>query len=172
MTLHGAIFLINEYSDSFLQWLPSPLREFGVFLSSAPPKVIQGPEDFSVNVGETIHISCIIDGLPSPSVTWATAEKTISPDDKYIIEIVDDTVTLIIKDATLEDTTSYTLNLENPVGTATFTVNVTVLGEYCSLQAVPTSLVYSFHVIQWQYVHVLTIYFQNCPLKELLLSLL
>jgi hypothetical protein len=90
--------------------------------------VVQGPEDFTVTVGDTIYISCLIDGLPRPSATWATTEKTITPNDKYEIQVIDDTVTLIIKDATLADTSSYTLHLENPVGTADFSVNVTVLG--------------------------------------------
>ena len=98
-------------------------------LLAAPPRIISGPDDFGVTVGDTIHVSCIIDGLPSPSITWATAEKTISPDDKYSVEVIDNTVTLVIRDATLLDTTAYTLTLENTVGTATFCVNVTVLGE-------------------------------------------
>ena len=81
-----------------------------------------------VTVGDTITITCVIDGFPSPSVTWATTEKTITPDDRYSVEIVNDTVTLVLKDATLNDTTAYTLTLENTAGIATYTVNVTVLG--------------------------------------------
>ena len=98
-------------------------------LLPVPPRILSGPDDFVVTVGDTINISCVIDGLPEPSITWATAEKTITPDDKYSIEVIDNTVTLVIKDATLVDDTTYTLTLENPAGTATYSVHVTVLGE-------------------------------------------
>jgi hypothetical protein len=79
-------------------------------------------------VGEDIHISCYFIGQPQPSVTWFTGEHTITPNDHYKIETVNDCTTLTIKQPDVTESADFTLVLENPAGKATHTVTLDVLG--------------------------------------------
>lgn len=100
------------------------------FVLPVPPKITSGPDDFSVMKGEDIHITCLFLSMPLPSVTWTQVDKTIKPSDKYEIEVTDQSTTLIVRNATEEDAAQFTLTLENPYGSDTFSVNVTVIGRY------------------------------------------
>ncbi len=100
-----------------------------MYFVTVPPRVLSGPEPFTVTRGENIEITCNITGIPPPEVMWFSAEQTITPGDRYDIITTTETTTLIIKESVVEDTTEYTLKLENPAGSDTFTVQVTVIGE-------------------------------------------
>ena len=106
--------------------------------------MVNGPENFSVNVGEDINITCLITGIPAPKVTWYQAQKTIRADKRYRVETTNESATLTVGKATLKDSAEFTLKLQNPAGSDKFTVKVDVVGEYSHVMG---------SCLKWPWVH-------------------
>ena len=97
------------------------------FLNTVKPRIISGPEFIEVTEPETVTITYKYEGLPQPTVTWYFGEKTLPlPSDRYRVETTMDTATLVIPQSVVEDTASYTIQLENPLGTDKRITNVKV----------------------------------------------
>ena len=93
-------------------------------LSTVPAKIVQAPDTLTIEEGQELIITCLIQGLPQPKATWYKAEKVIKPSKKYVIETTSETATLRLPKPTVQDSASYTLKLENPVGKDSATINV------------------------------------------------
>ncbi len=91
--------------------------------------MVSGPNEMDIMQGDTVEITCSFTGLPTPSATWMFAEKTITPNEKYSVELAYDTITLTIRDVQTIDAAVYTLVVENIVGKATHQVSVLVSGK-------------------------------------------
>ena len=102
--------------------------KFTVFFALAPPKITKAPSKVETSVGEDVHITCHFIGKPVPTVTWYCGEQTIVPNEHYQIDTVSDCTTLTIKRPEINESTNYTLLLENPVGKTSHFVTLDVLG--------------------------------------------
>ncbi|KAJ8319891.1 hypothetical protein KUTeg_001478 [Tegillarca granosa] len=96
--------------------------------AQAPALITESPEIVKAKEGETISITCKIEGHPAPTVTWAADGTVVPQDEHHLVEVTPDTVTLNIPHSTVEDTATYTLSVENPLGTDQKSVSVTVAG--------------------------------------------
>ena len=96
-----------------------------------PPRILSGPENFSVAQDDNVSITCMIEGIPHPTATWYKNQQLIPIGDRYRSEATLDSVTLTFPKAEVEDEAEYTLTVQNPVGRDTFTVSVTVIGGFC-----------------------------------------
>ena len=112
-------------------------------------EVPEGKRDFPVgdgspvtmNIGDnvtaasdtTITIRCPVSGTPTPSVTWEKDEVEIVEGEKFSITSNN---SLVIKEATVEDSAKYTCRLRSIVGTDSGLSNVKILGEYYQVVAV------------------------------------
>ena len=90
--------------------------------------MVSGPEDITAPEGTDVEITCMTMGMPRPTSTWYRAGTAIEIDKTYQLDTTADSTTLLIKEAQLDHTDTYTLKLENPAGEDSYTVNVTVTG--------------------------------------------
>lgn len=44
------------------------------------PTIIGNPENQTTNIGETIEVSCIANGIPSPLITWFKNNESLIED--------------------------------------------------------------------------------------------
>ncbi|XP_031784410.1 obscurin isoform X4 [Nasonia vitripennis] len=80
------------------------------------PKITKRMESFSVQSEETINMSVQIQGSPVPEVSWYKDNKRILESDRTrISKEADDTYTLTIKSACLEDSGSYSIIAKNEI---------------------------------------------------------
>ncbi|ESO99767.1 hypothetical protein LOTGIDRAFT_141570, partial [Lottia gigantea] len=91
-------------------------------------RIVDAPKSVSVQEGQSVSITCKIEGIPAPTATWTIKDKPVSSDDRHLINLTPDTVTLTIPKAVVEDTAVYTLKISNPSGTDDVSVEVTITG--------------------------------------------
>lgn len=46
--------------------------------SMAPPKFTQGLKDLAINDGESLVLTCYVQGDPEPQITWSKNSKVLS----------------------------------------------------------------------------------------------
>lgn len=90
--------------------------------------MVSGPDDITVPEGTDVEITCMTMGTPQPTSTWYRAGTAIEMGKTFQIDTTTDSSTLLIKEAQLDHSDTYTLKLENPAGEDSYTVNVTVTG--------------------------------------------
>lgn len=94
------------------------------------PKVEGKPADVTCLLGETAKLNVKFSAVPKPNITWHKADGTeVKPDSR--IQIINDDngqSTLVINDATAQDTQPYTARATNKVGSVDAKVNLTVKG--------------------------------------------
>ncbi|XP_076248599.1 peroxidasin [Calliopsis andreniformis] len=78
------------------------------------PRIMTGPQDVEVRIGGTITFTCEVVGNPTPEIKWMRDSNEVSPDgDRYIIQ---DDGTLVITDATEQDTGEYECLAKSEMG--------------------------------------------------------
>ena len=93
------------------------------------PRILSGPETLSVKETESITITYNISaGQPTATATWMKVEETITANEKFVIDVTTETVSLTIKDAKPDDASMYTLKLENETASVTYSTTLTVIG--------------------------------------------
>ncbi|KRY50894.1 Twitchin [Trichinella britovi] len=94
----------------------------------AAPKITEIPENVTVLEGETALVSCSVQGNPVPTFRWMKAGREVLPGGRYkhLTHTDNNTVTLVIGKAKLEDEDAYDLIAENEHGTDQATIKVFV----------------------------------------------
>jgi hypothetical protein len=75
-----------------------------------------------------VAIVCKIEGVPFPKLSWTVEDKELVPDQRHLLEAIDDTVVLKIPQCTADDEAIYVLKVENPAGSDTVAIPVKVEG--------------------------------------------
>lgn len=87
-----------------------------------------GVRDITVKAGEDFSIHVPYVGFPKPTATWLANDKELNESDSRIFpKLTDDAASIIVKNAKRSDTGQYRLQLKNPSGFDTATLNVRVL---------------------------------------------
>lgn len=74
-------------------------------------------------------ITCDIEGTPVPTATWTCDDKPLETDDRHLVEVTPTSVTLTMPDSTGPVSAVYTLKVENPFGTDSVSIKLTIIGE-------------------------------------------
>lgn len=106
---------------------------FASYCLVVPARILSSPSAVSLDEGETITLSCNIDGIPAPTATWSCNGVPVVNDDRHEIKITPDTVTLIIPKSQESDSATYTLNVDNDIGSDNVHVTVTIKGRFGSM---------------------------------------
>lgn len=91
-----------------------------------PPEILEPLKSISVREGDTIILSTVITGNPTPTVTWYKNGKPIT---KPKPKKDGNTYSLTITNCTKEDSAEYTVKAVNELGTIESTALVTVEGK-------------------------------------------
>lgn len=93
-----------------------------------PQMDLGGVRDITVRAGEDFSIHVPYVGFPKPTATWF-ANDTVLDDKNGRVhhQLADDFATLVVKNSKREDSGQYRLQLRNPCGYDTATINVRVL---------------------------------------------
>lgn len=94
------------------------------------PTVIQNPiNSILVNISSRFELSCQIDGIPTPNITWWKNNQTIIS--SQFVSNLNGTSTLIIDNALVSDTAKYNCRGENIYGIIyTSEAKVTILCKF------------------------------------------
>ncbi|XP_076845293.1 leucine-rich repeats and immunoglobulin-like domains protein 1 isoform X2 [Brachyhypopomus gauderio] len=112
------------------------------------PHLVQGMEDRSVIVGETVALQCKALGSPPPRITWLRGEEPLHPSDRY--HFTPGNQLLVIGSAALEDAGRYTCVMSNPLGTERAHSRLSVhqrSGRACTPQTGPSTVTVGIVVI-------------------------
>lgn len=87
-----------------------------------------GVRDITVRAGEDFSIHVPYVGFPKPTATWFANDKILDESDSRVFpKLADDSASIIVKNSKRGDTGQYRLQLKNPSGFDTATINVRVL---------------------------------------------
>nr|XP_034968428.1 vascular endothelial growth factor receptor 2 [Zootoca vivipara] len=78
------------------------------------PAITRNPENQTTNIGETIEVSCVANGIPSPLITWFKNNVTLLEDSGIVLK--DGNRTLTIRRVRKEDEGLYTCHACNILG--------------------------------------------------------
>ena len=102
-----------------------------IVITEQPNKPVMdlgGVRDITVRAGEDFSIHVPYIGFPRPTATWLANDVVLDEKDKRIhLQLADDYASLVLKNAKRSDGGQYRLQLRNPSGFDTATVNVRVL---------------------------------------------
>ncbi|XP_025833492.1 twitchin isoform X4 [Agrilus planipennis] len=91
-----------------------------------PPKFTKELKDLTINDGESLTLSCIVQGDPEPQVTWTKNSKTLSSSDIIDLKYKNGIATLHINEVFPEDEGDYTCKATNSLGTVETTCHLTI----------------------------------------------
>ncbi|ERL85176.1 hypothetical protein D910_02598 [Dendroctonus ponderosae] len=87
-----------------------------------------GVRDITVRAGEDFSIHVPYIGFPKPTASWFANDKILDESDSRVFpQLADDYASIIVKNSKRSDTGQYRLQLKNPSGFDTATINVRVL---------------------------------------------
>lgn len=87
-----------------------------------------GVRDITVRAGEDFSIHVPYVGFPKPTAAWFANDKVLDESDSRIFpKLAEDSASIIVKNSRRSDTGQYRLQLKNPSGFDTATINVRVL---------------------------------------------
>jgi hypothetical protein len=72
-----SVMVTNLSPCSLLEFSVEPVS--GIVIASTicrPPVITDGPKNTTIETGQTVSLVCIVDGLPSPEITWLFADDT------------------------------------------------------------------------------------------------
>jgi predicted phage tail protein len=110
-----------------------PSRSLDVVINEQPNKPMMdlfGVRDITVRAGEDFNIFVPYVGFPKPTATWFFNDNQMDediPDERKHQQLTDDSCSFIVKNSKRSDTGQYRLQLRNPSGFDTATINVKVL---------------------------------------------
>lgn len=85
--------------------------------------------DTRCQLGENVRLTCSVEGIPAPTLSWEKDGIVLRPGGKYTIEIVDKQCTLVINNVQMDDSGEYYCIATNPVGRVRTSSIVNVIGE-------------------------------------------
>lgn len=87
-----------------------------------------GVRDITVRAGEDFSIHVPYIGFPKPTASWFANDKILDESDSRVFpKLTDDSASIIVKNSKRSDSGQYRLQLKNPSGFDTATINVKVL---------------------------------------------
>lgn len=92
-----------------------------ICLSSAKPRIQTAPSLLKALIGQTVTLPCVVQGEPSPEVTWFHNGLPVG---------VRNTSPLVIRRVGLADQGTYKCVARNSAGQETLEIKLEVLGEY------------------------------------------
>ena len=95
--------------------------------STAKPRILAGPSLLKALLGQTVTLPCVVQGEPSPEISWFHNGHPVR---------VEDSSALRIKHVALADQGVYRCVAKNNAGEDTLEVTLEVLSEYF-LQHIP-----------------------------------
>ena len=90
--------------------------------SISAPSLLQRPVGMTVNGSQTAILKCLVDGNPSPKVTWSKLISSL-PVGRHVVE---SSGALIVKDVRPEDDGVYSCRAENLLGQVNASAKLTV----------------------------------------------
>lgn len=78
--------------------------------------------------GGQARFEAVIEGLPTPIISWYKDEDIIQPSEEFEIAYSENIASLFIMDVLPEDAGKYVIVAKNELGTATTTANLEVEG--------------------------------------------
>lgn len=92
------------------------------------PKFVERLKPKIVKANETTELTCLVKGIPTPTVIWCRDEEEIVPDDSHLLVHVPETgeSKLIILSPSDIDESTYTVNATNKFGRAECRANLIV----------------------------------------------
>ncbi|PIK60933.1 putative muscle M-line assembly protein unc-89 [Apostichopus japonicus] len=125
--------VLTVKTDRRLQGMDGPQVADGTSYSPSqakPPKFLEAPKDKTAEEGKQCRVSCEIDGIPPPAVTWSKDGDQLS-DEACRFEQEGQTYTLILDETVLDDEGFYACTAVNPKGRAEkmFQIKVKEAGE-------------------------------------------
>ncbi|KAE9550266.1 hypothetical protein FO519_006527 [Halicephalobus sp. NKZ332] len=104
-----------EPSERELSKTPEPSALEG---PDAPPKIIQGLNNVTMNEGDNIELVIRVTGKPYPSVTWLKNGEPVIMDGEHLLikRLPESVFKLILNKLRLDDDAKYTAKAENKLG--------------------------------------------------------
>lgn len=95
---------------------------FFLFLTEAPKISYTPPKEYNVVQGMPVYLECEADGYPYPWVSWIRQQEVLLTRSKAAL--------LKFRNTTESYHGEYTCHAENPLGNASHTTQVHVIGKY------------------------------------------
>ncbi|XP_055385446.1 twitchin isoform X34 [Condylostylus longicornis] len=86
-----------------------------------------GVRDITVRAGEDFSIHIPYTGFPKPVAAWFANDRLLDDDSRIFQNLTDDAASIVVKNSKRDDSGQYRLQLKNPSGFDTATLNVRVL---------------------------------------------
>lgn len=120
------VLAVNDVGNS------DPSRPSNMILIEEQPNKpcmdLGGIRDITVRAGEDFSIHVPYIGHPKPTAEWFANDKPLDESDNRVFpQLADDYASIIVKNSKRSDTGQYRLQLKNPHGFDTATINVKVL---------------------------------------------
>lgn len=117
--------------QEYMLLLQERLDEQGEGVALRSPIFIESMEEVTrVREGESVTLRCKLAAYPPPQITWYKHTTKIESSSRVQITTTEDNVcTLVIKEASLEDTSTYTIVARNHLGFCSHTVELFVEGK-------------------------------------------
>ena len=96
-------------------------RNTSVFKFQVAPEIVENPKDVTIVEGEHVVFSCVVDGNPSPRVTWTKNEEklNITTNPRLTASSLNNNHSLTITDVHRSDSGQYRCVIINSVGNIT-----------------------------------------------------
>lgn len=92
-----------------------------LFFHTAKPRIQRGPSFLKALIGQTVSLPCVVQGEPSPEITWFHNGLPVG---------VKNTVPFRIQKASLDDQGTYQCVARNSAGQETSEIKLEILGKY------------------------------------------
>ncbi|XP_032587366.1 uncharacterized protein LOC6582117 isoform X6 [Drosophila mojavensis] len=92
------------------------VRENAAELQLVPPRILRFLESGKATEGTAFQFSCVVSGVPLPTVQWFKNDKCIDDSPDYVISYNNGEATLRFDEVFLEDDAVYTCSASNPAG--------------------------------------------------------
>lgn len=125
-----------------------------VFLSSAKPRIQPAPSLLKALIGQTVTLPCVVQGEPSPEVSWFHNGLPVG---------TKNTTPLRIERASLGDQGTYQCVAKNSAGQKTLEIKLEILGEYLRFTSlIPACSMCEQAEINKTLLYCIQIYFESC----------
>ncbi|XP_023033000.1 uncharacterized protein LOC6645015 isoform X2 [Drosophila willistoni] len=92
------------------------VRENATELQLVPPRIVRFLESGKATEGSSFQFSCVVSGVPLPTVQWFKNDKCIDDSPDYVISYNNGEANLRFEEVFLEDDAVYTCSASNPAG--------------------------------------------------------
>ncbi|XP_064552468.1 uncharacterized protein LOC135438178 isoform X18 [Drosophila montana] len=92
------------------------VRENAAELQLVPPRILRFLETGKATEGTSFQFSCVVSGVPLPTVQWFKNDKCIDDSPDYVISYNNGEAQLRFDEVFLEDDAVYTCSASNPAG--------------------------------------------------------